>query len=157
MPEMHASMKRLYHAASQLSPAIRGQSELARAIGQSPQTVNNWESRGVSSRGATLCQTRLGISSTWILHAEPPLFVVGRDPSTQSHAVERQRRIIAAAVTLVRYVEDMAAEPLSDETRQRLPLAALAELEANWPEGIADADLPLAGRGVIARLRSGGR
>lgn len=155
MADMHPSMARLYTAADRLAKPIRGQSELARAIGQSPQTVNNWETRGVSKGGATLCQQALGVSSTWILEGTQPMFV-GPVGQSQSQSVELQRRRIADAVTLVRYVEDMAAEPLSEETRQKLPIAALSELEANWPNGIAESDLPTASRGVISRIRSGG-
>lgn len=153
MSEMHPSMRRFYLAAGRLAHPLRSQSELARALGQSPQTVNNWESRGVSTKGATLAQQSLGISSTWILEGSEPIFV---SPGEPSQSVQRTRQIIANAVTLVRYIEDLAAEPLSEETREKLPLAAVAEIEANWPDGLPPAELPAAGRGVIARLRSGG-
>ncbi|WP_244477720.1 LexA family transcriptional regulator [Stenotrophomonas koreensis] len=73
-------MTRLYLAAAQLNPAIRGQSALARALSQSPQTVKNWESRptGVSASGASKAQQELGISSTWILDGDAPMFVSTR-------------------------------------------------------------------------------
>lgn len=82
MTEMHPSMKRLYAAAAQLDPSIRGQSALARALGQSPQTLKNWESRstGVSAAGANRAQQEFGISSTWILEADPPMFIGGGRP-----------------------------------------------------------------------------
>jgi phage repressor protein C with HTH and peptisase S24 domain len=79
MAEMHSSMTRLYAAAARLEPPIRGQSALARALGQSPQTLKNWESRstGVSAAGASKAQQELGISSTWILEAVAPMFIGG--------------------------------------------------------------------------------
>lgn len=82
MPDMHPSMKRLYAAAAQLEPSIRGQSALARALGQSPQTLKNWENRptGVSASGASKAQQDLGVSSTWILEALPPMFIGGPQP-----------------------------------------------------------------------------
>lgn len=86
MAEMHSSMKRLYAAAAQLDPPIRGQSAVARALGQSPQTLKNWESRatGVSAAGANKAQQMLGISSTWILEAQPPMLIGGPSPVSSS-------------------------------------------------------------------------
>lgn len=77
MAEMHPSMKRLYAAAQQLTPPIRGQSAMARALGQSPQTLKNWETRstGVSAAGANKAQQELGISSTWVMEAIPPMLI----------------------------------------------------------------------------------
>lgn len=97
MTEMHPSMKRLYAAAAQLDPAIRGQSALARALGQSPQTLKNWESRstGVSAAGANKAQQELGVSSTWILDAHTPMFIGGQSavstPATPENYVRVQQ------------------------------------------------------------------
>lgn len=77
MPEMHDTMKRLYHAASILAQPIRGQSAVAAALGESPQTLNNWEARGVSKRGATKAQSKLGISSSWVTEAQSPVLISG--------------------------------------------------------------------------------
>lgn len=86
MAEMHSSMKRLYAAAAHLDTPIRGQSAVARALGQSPQTLKNWESRatGVSAAGANKAQQMLGISSTWILEAQPPMLIGGPSPVSTS-------------------------------------------------------------------------
>lgn len=79
MTDMHPSMKRLYDAAAELTPPIKGQSALARATGHSPQTLKNWESRdsGVSALGAIDIQDRLGISSTWVMKGVKPAIVGG--------------------------------------------------------------------------------
>lgn len=62
---MHKQMKRLYEAARELK-GITGQSELARALNASPQTVKNWESRGVSRQGMLDAQRAMGCSALWI-------------------------------------------------------------------------------------------
>lgn len=62
---MEKSMERLY-AAAKLLRKIVGQSELARALNESPQTVKNWESRGVSKSGMIKAQKIIGCSAVWI-------------------------------------------------------------------------------------------
>lgn len=76
--DMHPTMARLYEAAAALpSGPITQQSDLARALIESPQTVNNWESpdRGISKGGATKAQELLGISATWVLKGKGPMLV----------------------------------------------------------------------------------
>ncbi|MDR1367228.1 MAG: helix-turn-helix domain-containing protein [Candidatus Accumulibacter sp.] len=58
-------MERLYKAAKILQ-GIEGQTNLAKLLGLSPQTVNNWESRGLSTRGMILAQEEIGCSAVWI-------------------------------------------------------------------------------------------
>jgi len=158
MSAMHPSMKRLYEAAERLTPAIRGQSELARAIGQSPQVVKNWEVRpmGVSAQGASKAQQALGISSTWILEGTLPMHVGGSQlPASQSAGLQRQ--IIATTVRLIDYVDDMVLDPIPDEDRERLIDIATAEVVDRWASGIGgEKDLATAGRNVVAKFRSGG-
>lgn len=62
---MHEQMKRLYQAAKKLK-GISGQSELARAINASPQTVKNWEARGVSKQGILEAQRSIGCNAEWL-------------------------------------------------------------------------------------------
>lgn len=75
--DVHATMARLYEAAATLPTPITQQSELARALIESPQTINNWESpkRGISKGGAAKAQELLGISSTWVLKGRGPMLV----------------------------------------------------------------------------------
>ena len=63
---MHASTARLYHAASTLRGKT-GQTNVANLLGQSPQTLANWEKRGVSKDGALLAEQLLGIAPLWLL------------------------------------------------------------------------------------------
>ncbi len=58
-------MERLYEAAKKLK-GITGQSKLALTLNISPQTVNNWEARGISKRGMLDAQRGIGCSAIWI-------------------------------------------------------------------------------------------
>jgi phage repressor protein C with HTH and peptisase S24 domain len=62
---MHMQMKRLYEAAEKLR-GITGQSDIARAMNASPQTINNWEARGISNAGMLKAQAVFGCSATWL-------------------------------------------------------------------------------------------
>jgi hypothetical protein len=62
---MHPSAQRLYLAAQSL--AIEGQAAVARWLNEAPQTINNWEKRGVSLRGAIEVEKKSGCSAAWIL------------------------------------------------------------------------------------------
>ncbi|VVD74618.1 peptidase S24 [Pandoraea horticolens] len=65
---MHQTFRRLFDAAKQVRPTISSVADLARALNQSEQTINNWAYRGngVSKQGRLLAQRELGISATWI-------------------------------------------------------------------------------------------
>lgn len=62
---MHAQMDRLYQAAYEIK-GIRGQSALAFALNESPQTISNWESRGISSNGLLSAQEKIGCNAVWV-------------------------------------------------------------------------------------------
>lgn len=67
---MHDSASRLYLAAQELR-AVTGQTQVAQLLGiDTPQTVNNWESRGVSKDGALLAQQAIGCDANWLLSGE---------------------------------------------------------------------------------------
>lgn len=61
---MDKTMERLYEAAAEKE--VAGQSALARALGQTPQVVKNWEARGISKNGILLAQKKLGVSAIWL-------------------------------------------------------------------------------------------
>lgn len=62
---MNEQMTRLYDAALTLKE-ISGQSDVARALNVSPQTVNNWEARGMSKSGMITAQKIFGCSAIWL-------------------------------------------------------------------------------------------
>jgi len=65
---MHETTQRLYEAAK--SREIIGQSNVARALGVSPQTVKNWETRGVSKAGIIMAQHVFSCNATWLATGE---------------------------------------------------------------------------------------
>ncbi|WP_291928628.1 LexA family transcriptional regulator [Limnohabitans sp.] len=87
---MNQQMKRLYEAASE-ARGIRGQSDLARALNTSPQTINNWETRGISKQGLLSIQNVLGISASWVQSGHGQKFVL--DKSNVSHAQMGSKQI----------------------------------------------------------------
>ncbi len=61
---MHDTMKRLYKAALTLN--LSGSTDVAHALGESPQTVKNWEYRGVSKSGMLKAQDAFNVDAGWI-------------------------------------------------------------------------------------------
>lgn len=62
---MHPQMERLYTAAQELRN-ISTQSALAKAFDSSPQTIHNWELRGISKQGLIAAQRVIGCSASWL-------------------------------------------------------------------------------------------
>ncbi|CAG2152590.1 hypothetical protein LMG19282_04224 [Cupriavidus campinensis] len=65
IPRMHETMVRLYEAARTLKN-LETPTDVARALHQSQQTINNWERRGMSRPGMIEAQKHLGCSATWL-------------------------------------------------------------------------------------------
>jgi hypothetical protein len=59
-------MARLYEAAKALKKT-EGQSAVAKLLNESPQTLNNWESRGISRAGAIKAQDEIGCDASWVI------------------------------------------------------------------------------------------
>lgn len=76
---MHIQMERLYKAAKALK-GFTTQAEIARALNQSSQTVNNWESRGISKSGMLKAQSAFGCSATWLESGEGVMNVESAEP-----------------------------------------------------------------------------
>lgn len=75
----HPSMTRLYEALKAIKN-VEGQSAAAGLLGESPQRLNNWESRGMSKMGAVKIQQKFGISATWLLTGEGAMLSHGEWP-----------------------------------------------------------------------------
>ena len=73
-------MRRLYEAAEALR-GLKGQSEVARALNASPQTINNWEARGMSKAGMLNAQAVLGCSANWLASGEGEMALAPVVPS----------------------------------------------------------------------------
>ncbi len=95
---MHPSMSRLYEASEKLRGVVRP-SAVAALLGESPQTLNNWErGKGVSQRGAINAQTILGCNANWLLTGQGEMggSVDTNTPNKPASTVQ----IAPAAVTL---------------------------------------------------------
>lgn len=69
---MHASIERLYEAAAKIK-GVTGKSNVARLLNISPQTLKNWEVRGISNEGAITAQQVMGCSAVWITDGTGPM------------------------------------------------------------------------------------
>lgn len=77
---MHPSAQRLYAAAQALANKS-GQSNVASLLNESPQTMRNWEKRGVSSAGALSAAKILGCSAVWLSTGEGQMSALATDSS----------------------------------------------------------------------------
>lgn len=74
---MNIKMMRLYEAA-RAARKLTGdsdQADLARLLNESPQTIHNWEVRGISKQGALNAQAVFGVNSTWLNFGSGEMFV----------------------------------------------------------------------------------
>ncbi|WP_342704245.1 S24 family peptidase [Burkholderia arboris] len=80
---MHETARRLFEAAKKARSDIETPADLARALNQSEQTINNWSYRGngVSKQGRLLAQKELGISATWIEEGAGAMFTAAEHKS----------------------------------------------------------------------------
>lgn len=70
----HEHIKRLRIAAKEMH-GLRTLTAIANALNISPQTVNNWASRGVSKTGLLQIQDQLGIVAAYVEHGNLPMDV----------------------------------------------------------------------------------
>lgn len=102
MPDMHKQMERLYEAAKAIK-GITGQSELARALNASPQTVKNWEARGVSKSGLLTAERTLGCSAVWVETGNGQMLtkkgVVEVDEHSDFKAIKRVKFKLSAGIS----------------------------------------------------------
>jgi hypothetical protein len=73
MDEIHPSMARLYRAAK-IAKDANGQAHLAKGMNESAQTINNWEARGISERGALKAQKIYHCDANWLIDGDASFF-----------------------------------------------------------------------------------
>lgn len=73
MDDIHPSMARLYRAAK-IAKDANGQALLAKAMNESNQTINNWEARGISERGALKAQKIYHCDANWLIEGDQAFF-----------------------------------------------------------------------------------
>lgn len=71
---MNETMKRLYEFLK-TTHKLEGQSAVAARLNMSPQTLNNWERRGISKNGALQAQTVFGCNARWVISGIGPKVV----------------------------------------------------------------------------------
>lgn len=95
---IHASVERLYLAAREIR-AVTGQSAVARLLDQTPQTVKNWEKRGISEGGALIAQRRIGCDANWLLDGRGAMTLTDAwTGATAAMATEPDRSIYALPI-----------------------------------------------------------
>lgn len=95
---IHASVERLYLAAREIR-AVTGQSAVARLLDQTPQTVKNWEKRGISEGGALIAQRRIGCDANWLLDGRGAMTITDAWAGTgASMATEPDRPVYALPI-----------------------------------------------------------
>lgn len=80
MPDMNAQTERLYLAAKTLHQ-VDGSSAVAKLLNVSPQTVNNWEERGISNDGLLRAQELMGCNAIWLRDGSGSMTNAGSDVS----------------------------------------------------------------------------
>lgn len=78
---MHETMTRLYQAAKELR-GLETPTDVANALNQSPQTIKNWEYRGMSQGGMVIAQEVIGCSASWLKNGGP-MEGVGSTPAAE--------------------------------------------------------------------------
>jgi hypothetical protein len=69
-------MTRLYEAATQLCDKKgepKGLVELSNLVGESPQTVKNWEARGMSAAAMLKAEEKIGCRAVWLKSGTSPM------------------------------------------------------------------------------------
>jgi hypothetical protein len=74
---MHPTMTRLYEAAAQLRDATT-LTEVAALLGESPQTVKNWEDRGMSAAAMIKAEEEIGCRAVWLKSGNAPMTWMAR-------------------------------------------------------------------------------
>jgi hypothetical protein len=82
---MHESMIRLYEAAETIKKTT-GQTNVAMLLNETPQTLNNWETRGISKRGAITAQAAIGCNADWLISGEGDMLIGSKPPAATQEA-----------------------------------------------------------------------
>lgn len=85
-------MTRLYEATRQLRQ-LSSQTDVANAMNQSPQTLNNWESRGMSKKGMVLAQEVFGVSASWLDTGRGPMLYEAAPSDSMEREFAMLRRL----------------------------------------------------------------
>lgn len=118
---MHASMVKLYKIAKD-TQGIVGQSAVARALVESPQTVKNWEKRGISKGGAMKAQAVFGCNANDLLETYATIDVakahIASEPSPVIYAPARADKWVNAAVEIMQSLDEAQKQAMVARMRE---------------------------------------
>lgn len=125
MPKMHETARRLYQAASRIK-GVEGPSAVGALLGEKPQTIKNWESRGVSESGKVKARERIGCDTYWLSTGEGTMEAQGSSAWVASSAAPSNTPpTLALALEAI----DAAMAELDPQAR-RIAVGMLAALES---------------------------
>jgi hypothetical protein len=101
---IHASIRRLYSAAAQVGDDAPA--KVARTLNISPQTLNNWEARGISRVGSLTAQDVYGCDAVWLTTGKGR---VDSAAQSQSHSLQLDPDTLAETARTLRERFDDAA------------------------------------------------
>jgi hypothetical protein len=114
-------MVKLYKIAKD-SQGLVGQSAVARALVESPQTVKNWEKRGISKGGAMKAQAVFGCNANDLLltyaEVDKANALISREPSPAMYAEARTDKWTNAAIEIMRGLDESQKQAMVARMRE---------------------------------------
>jgi len=111
---MHAQTERLYLAAKELMN-VEGQSDVARLLNISPQTLNNWEVRGISKNGLLAAQKIFGCSASWLDTGFGQMQISGGESVNVIPALAGTRKVPLVSYVQAGFMREMVAQATASE------------------------------------------
>ncbi len=144
--DRHPSAERLYEAAALLKTPLLRQADIARALNESDQAVNNWETRatGISAQGCISIQKKLGINAAWLYDGEGDMFVTcaaaaPERPTERAH----ESPLTSSARSLIEAIAEADKKGMGREALGVLhDMVRLLSQPGQLPDGTADGDDP---------------
>lgn len=152
---MHPSTKRLLDAAREATresaAPVHTWADLARHMGESPQTISNWKQRGLSKDGAIKAERLYAVSVDHLL--------TGAGKSAEKAPLQAQLMSLSARTVVplqLRWEELLPMEETPEEFQVALPDDAMApEAKAGWLVQFDSRQEPKFGNGILVRDRTG--
>lgn len=121
IPGMHPSMEMLYRMARE-TKSIVGQSAVARAMVESPQTVKNWERRGISKNGAIKAQALFGCNANELLatgkQVHLPADVLAIAPASTVTLTPKTDKWIVEAIEIMQDLDEAQKQAMVARMRE---------------------------------------
>jgi hypothetical protein len=117
---MHPSMVQLYKIAKD-ARNITGQSAVARALVESPQTVKNWETRGISKGGAMKAQAVFGCNANELLQTQTEISVavaLSVNEPGATYLVPRPDKWTNAAIAIMQTLDEAQKQAMVARMRE---------------------------------------